>query len=142
MKQIRTLVCKLQLDDAQHKHIAETMRAFAQACQYVQDTLEPTLQNKDRMHILVYRDIRTRFGLSANLAIRAIARVSANRKAAHASGSSVKQFAASSIDYDQRIFSGCIVHSMQLQGSSKPTPFRRESLTRCDRPQSAYHHDR
>ncbi len=103
--QILTLVCKLQLDEAQRKHIAETMQAFAQACQYVQDTLEPKLRNKGRMQTLVYRDIRTRFGLSANLTMRAIARVSTNRKAAHVTGSSVKQFAASSIDYDQRIFS-------------------------------------
>lgn len=105
MEQILTLICKLQLTDEQATHVAETLAAFAQACQYVQDTLPSNIRNKDRMQTLVYRDIRDRFGLSANLAIRAIARVSANRKAAHAMGETVKTFAATSIDYDQRIFS-------------------------------------
>ena len=105
MEQIRTLVCKLQLTQAQRQHVAETITAFAKACQYIQDTLSPNIRNKDRMQTLVYRDVRDRFGLSANLAIRAIERVSANHKAAHATGEMVKQFAASSMDYDQRIFS-------------------------------------
>jgi IS605 OrfB family transposase len=49
-----------------------------------------------------YGDVRARFGLSANLAIRAIARVCAALKVKSKAHST---FAPTSIDYDQRIFS-------------------------------------
>jgi len=63
------------------------------------------MRNKERMQEMVYYEVRDRFGLSANLAIQAIRRVCANRKAAHTNKSKVVEFDATSIQYDQRIFS-------------------------------------
>ncbi|MFN3919744.1 MAG: RNA-guided endonuclease InsQ/TnpB family protein, partial [Methylohalobius sp.] len=53
---------------------------------------------------LVYHDIRKRFGLSANLAIRAIARVAWAVKAAKRKNCAIKRFKPTSVDYDERIF--------------------------------------
>ncbi|BDI19503.1 transposase [Nostoc cf. commune SO-36] len=58
-----------------------------------------TIQN------LVYNEIRAFFGLSANLAVRACARVGANRKTAKQKDKPVKTFKPTSADYDARIFS-------------------------------------
>lgn len=105
MDTIHTIACKLDRSTEECQHMADTMHAFAQACQHIEDTLPKNVRNKDRLQTMVYRDVRERFGLRANLAIRAIARVSANRKAAAKTGKTVKAFAPTSIDYDQRIFS-------------------------------------
>jgi len=48
--------------------------------------------------------MREQFGLSANLAVRACARVGANRKTAKQKGKPVKGFKPTSADYDARIF--------------------------------------
>jgi len=53
----------------------------------------------------VYPQVRALFGLSANLTIRAIARVCANRKTARIKNAVIKNFVPTSIDYDARIFS-------------------------------------
>jgi IS605 OrfB family transposase len=53
---------------------------------------------------LVYQDLRSVYGLSANLAVRACARVGANRKTAKVKGKPVKAFKQKSVDYDARIF--------------------------------------
>lgn len=57
------------------------------------------------MQAMLYYDVRSRFGLSANLAQQAFRRVAANRKAARAQGEAAKAFDATSVQYDQRIFS-------------------------------------
>ncbi len=49
--------------------------------------------------------MREKFGLAANLAVRACARVGANRLTAKHKGKPVKQFKPTSADYDARIFS-------------------------------------
>ena len=48
--------------------------------------------------------MRSQFGLSANLAVRACARVGANRKTAIQKGKPVVAFKPTSADYDARIF--------------------------------------
>ena len=58
--------------------------------------------NKVKLQHVCYTDVRVRFGLSANLAIRAIARVCAALKVKSKAHST---FEPTSIDYDQRIFS-------------------------------------
>jgi putative transposase len=105
MEQVLTLVCKLQPTDEQAQHLEETLTRFAEACTYVHTTLPANIRNKDRMQALLYYDVRSRFQLSANLAIQAIRRVAMNRKAAHETGSAVQEFAPTSIQYDARIFS-------------------------------------
>jgi putative transposase len=57
------------------------------------------------MQKLVYSDVRSKFGLSANLAIQALRRVCANRKTARQKGFNVRKFSPTSVSYDARIFS-------------------------------------
>ena len=54
---------------------------------------------------LAYHNVREMFGLSAQLAIHAIRRVSGNRKTAKKDGKPVNKFAPTSVTYDTRIFS-------------------------------------
>ena len=58
-----------------------------------------------RCNLQVYHNVRDMFGLSAQLAIHAIRRVSGNRKTAKKDGSPVSRFAPTSVTYDTRIFS-------------------------------------
>jgi IS605 OrfB family transposase len=104
MKQVLTIVCKLQPTKEQVSQIEETLVGFANACNHINNTIDPKLTNAVRIQTLIYHAVRELFGLSANLAIRAIARVSANRKTAKQKKSIVKDFKPTSIDYDARIF--------------------------------------
>ncbi|MDB5098679.1 MAG: transposase [Cyanobacteria bacterium RYN_339] len=101
MKQVLTLSCKLEVPLELRPIVDATMRAFAAACNVVRAVAEEReTTNKIKLQSLVYHDLRAQFGLSANLAIRAIARVAAVLKAKH-KGST---FHPTSVDYDQRIF--------------------------------------
>lgn len=105
MKQVLTVSCKLQVSPEQSIKIDATLQAFAAACEYVNQTVPPTLMNELAMQSLVYYDVRARFGLSAQLAIHAIRRVSGNRKTSKKDGKPVKSFAPTSATYDGRTFS-------------------------------------
>lgn len=105
MEQVLTLVCKLQPSAEEATHIDATLRAFADACTYIHATIPARIVNVMRMQAMLYYDVRSRFGLSSNLAQQAFRRVSGNRKTAKANGDTVKEFAPTSIQYDQRIFS-------------------------------------
>ncbi|MGB8689321.1 MAG: transposase, partial [Microcoleus sp.] len=76
MKQVLTVSCKLQVSPEQSAKIDATLQAFADACEYVNQVAPPTLTNELAMQSLVYHEVRARFGLSAQLAIHAIRRVS------------------------------------------------------------------
>ena len=104
MKQVLTIVCKLQPTKEQISQIEDTLVGFANACNHINNTIDPKLTNSVRIQTLIYHAVRELFGLSANLSIRAIARVSANRKTAKQKKSLVKDFKPTSIDYDARIF--------------------------------------
>ena len=102
METIRTLSCKLVVPPPVTARIDATLEAFAQACNFVADWGNEHKKHRQYdLHKGCYRDIRERFGLSANLAVRAIARVAprlANAKTRHS------RFKPTSIDYDARIF--------------------------------------
>ena len=104
MEQVLTIVCKLQPTKEQISQIEDTLVGFANACNHINNTIDPKLTNAVRIQTLIYYAVRELFGLSANLAVRAIARVSANRKTAKQKKSLVKDFKPTSIDYDARIF--------------------------------------
>lgn len=104
MEQTLTLACKLQPTSEQIAKIEATLKAFADACNYANQIVKPTILNKRVIQALVYDRLRSQFGLSANLAIRACARVGANRKTAILNGKPVKAFKPTSADYDARIF--------------------------------------
>lgn len=103
METIRTIVCKLDPTAEQVVEIEATLEAFARACNHIADVARRIHStNKVSVQKECYRQVRDDFGLSANLAIRAIARVCAALKVKEKMHST---FEPTSIDYDQRIFS-------------------------------------
>ncbi|MEM8778088.1 MAG: transposase [Cyanobacteria bacterium P01_G01_bin.49] len=100
-----SVACQLKTNKKLSKAIDETLLACACACDWVNKNTPKNLTNKTAMQSLVYKDVRGKFGLSANLAIQAIRRVCANRKTTKQKGSKVKQFKPTSASYDARIFS-------------------------------------
>jgi putative transposase len=102
METTRTVVCKLAPTPEQASDIDATLQAFAAACDFAADVARRIgSTNKVKVQHAAYQDIRERFGLSANLAIRAIARACAALKVPAKMHS---KFAPTSIDYDARIF--------------------------------------
>ena len=101
MAQILTVSCKLDASPEQGEAVDRTLEAFSGACNRIREiALERGIINKYRLQQYAYREVRERFGLSANLAIRAIARVTGALRGRRR----VSQFRPTSIDYDQRIF--------------------------------------
>ena len=104
MKQVLTIVCKLNPSEEVVKKIDTTLEMFAAACNYANAEVKPSITSKTTIQSLVYQTIREKFDLSANLAVRACARVGANRKTAKKDKKPVKAFKPTSVDYDARIF--------------------------------------
>jgi len=103
METVRTLACKLMPTTEQRADLDATLSAFADGCNVIADVARHIhSSNKVKVQHACYHEVRTRFGLSANLAIRAIARVCSVLKVKAKAHST---FAPTSIDYDQRIFS-------------------------------------
>lgn len=98
---MRTIKCKMVVQD--NAPIDETIKAFAIVCNWVADYGRThKVWRQFELHKLCYKEIRERFGLSANLAVRAIARVSPRLKTERTRHS---VFKPTSVDYDHRIFS-------------------------------------
>jgi putative transposase len=104
MKQVLTIVVKLQPSPEQVAFLEATLQAFADACNYVNENTDPKLTNKIAIQSLVYQTIKKKFNLVANMAVRACARVAANRKVAKLKGKPVKRFAPTSMDCDKDLF--------------------------------------
>lgn len=104
MKQVLTVSCKLSVTPEQAIKIDATLQAFCDACGYVNQEVPEKLTNELAMQSLVYHDVRARFGLSAQLTIHAIRRVSGNRKTAKSKGKTVNEFHPTSATYDVRTF--------------------------------------
>jgi putative transposase len=104
MKQVLTIVCKLNPSKEAVKKIDTTLEMFAAACNYANQEVKPGITSKVTIQSQVYQTIREKYSLSANLAVRACARVGANRKTAKQKKRPVKEFQPTSADYDARIF--------------------------------------
>jgi IS605 OrfB family transposase len=104
MKQTLTLVCKLHPTQSQVAKIEATLKAFADGCNYANQIVKPNVTNKVVIQAQTYEQLRSQFGLAANLAVRVCARVAANRKTAKAQGKKSRAFQPTSADYDARIF--------------------------------------
>lgn len=101
MELVRTICVKLSPTPVQSVALTATLRAFASGCNRAATACrELGTTNRFAVQKGVYASIREEDGLSANLAIRAIARACAACKLA-----SNAVFAPTSVDYDQRIFS-------------------------------------
>lgn len=104
MKQVLTIVCKLNPSKEAVKKIDTTLEMFAAACNYANQFVKPGITSKVTIQSQVYQTIREKYSLSANLAVRACAMVGANRKTAKQKNKPVKAIAPTSADYDARIF--------------------------------------
>jgi len=95
---------KLDTSEDQHKSLLETMYKFNEACNDIAETaFSIKSANKAKIQQLVYRDVRNKFGLSAQLAIRAIAKTAEAYKRDKTIKPKFKPTGA--IVYDQRILS-------------------------------------
>jgi len=101
---IQTLKIKIITDSEQAKALHKTMYQFNAACNYVAEVAFNTyISNKFTLQPLVYRDIREKFNISSQMAIRVISKVCETYK----QNKSIKPIFNSNgaIVYDQRILS-------------------------------------
>jgi IS605 OrfB family transposase len=76
MKTVKTVKCKLQVDTEEAIILMETLSRFAAACNDVLNvSQENHTTNKVKLQHLCYYEIKEKYGLVANMVIRAIARV-------------------------------------------------------------------
>ncbi len=73
MEQVLTIVCQMQPSPEPTQKLELTLGAFAEACNYINKTVNPKIKNKNRIQASVYKTVRQQFDLPANLAIRACA---------------------------------------------------------------------
>lgn len=102
MKQ--TIAIKLCPTEEQKEALLDTMTTFNEACNRIAETaFENRCANKIRLQKMIYHSIRKEFGLSAQLTIRAIAKVAG----AYKRDKNIKpKFSLNgAIVYDQRILS-------------------------------------
>ena len=129
-----TVVCQLGvLDEQTTQALRGTTIQFALACNYALDiSKKEKISNKIALQKRCYFEIRKEFGLSSNLAIQAIRRVSgayAKKKR------KPKRFRETSVCYDQRTFSyrGETVSLSTVKGRFRAIPlclgkYQREKL--------------
>lgn len=102
----RTICCKLLTTPTMADALKETSERFANACNHVlKIAIEEKSHNAIKLHKLCYSDVREKFGLSANLAVRAIRRVVSCMTKLKGKRKAPREFKPKSIDYDARIFS-------------------------------------
>jgi IS605 OrfB family transposase len=102
-----TIIAKLDLSPQDKERLNYTLDIFAEACNAISKVaFERRCFNRVALHHLTYRDIRERFGLHANLVIRARDRVARAYKTLKANKQPLKllTFKATSLDLDARLF--------------------------------------
>ena len=101
---LKTLQIKLLPNDAQREALIDTFVQFNGACNFVSGiAFERRLFNKVFLQRIVYRDIRERFGLASQLAVRVIAKVVETYKTDKTVFHEFRDYG--SIVYDPRIMS-------------------------------------
>jgi putative transposase len=94
--------CKLTTGVQQRQHLEATLQAFADACNYVWTYgKQQKVSQQWPLHQACYQQIRERYGLPANLAIRAVARVAPSLRAEKAG---FCPFQPNHIVFDSRTF--------------------------------------
>ena len=105
MTQVLTISCKLKVSASQAAKLDATLDAFARALNWVNENTPEKIVNAVKLQSLCYREIRTRFGLSSNLAQQVCRRLAGARKVARQKNRPVKAFKSGFVTYDARIFS-------------------------------------
>ena len=101
---LQTFMVKLLPTQEQHVSLLETMHKFNEACDYIAETaFSIRSASKFKLQTKVYYDVRQKFGLSAQLTIRAIAKTCEAYKRDKKTKPTFKPEGA--IVYDQRILS-------------------------------------
>lgn len=73
---LKTLMVKLDPSEEQYQMLLDTMHRFNEACNYIAGVAFAIGKaNKIEVHKATYYDVREKFGLSAQLAVRAISKV-------------------------------------------------------------------
>ena len=99
---VRTVTCSLKPTAAQTEALLATIEAFNAACDHVSSFAWTEREfNNYRLRKLTYRAIRERFGLPAQLAQQAIAKVAAAYKVSKASRAEFRPHGA--VTYDCRV---------------------------------------
>ena len=102
MKQ--TMLLKLAPSPEQYTALLDTMHAFNDACNFIADVAyDQQLANKFKLQKLVYADVRKQFGLSSQLAIRAISKTAEAYKRDKSIKVSFRREGA--VTYDERLMS-------------------------------------
>ncbi|WP_370573942.1 RNA-guided endonuclease InsQ/TnpB family protein [Methanomethylovorans sp.] len=97
-----TVKVKLYPSEKQHSMLLNTMGQFNKACNYISEvTWTNRVFGKIGIQKLVYRDVRNTFGLSAQMVVRAIGKVSESYKVDKSKKHEFDRHGA--IVYDQRI---------------------------------------
>lgn len=104
MKQVLTLVVRLQPTPEQYTKLKDTATEFASCCVFINQSVKPTLTNRNSIQAVIYNDAKDKFNLVSNHVIRACARVGANRLTAKNKGRKVKGFKPTSFDCDKDTF--------------------------------------
>lgn len=101
----RTICCKLATTKPISSALKETAEVFSDACNHIlKIAIKEKTHNAIELHKLCYKEVRSIFGLSSNLSIRAIRRVVACMTRLKGKRKAPKFFKPKSIDYDVRIF--------------------------------------
>lgn len=74
MNQVLTLVVKLQVDTQQQQLLFDTAKAFASACNWINEPVNPKLTNRNSIQAVCYHEVKEKFGLTANHAKHSRAR--------------------------------------------------------------------
>lgn len=104
MKQVLTLVVRIEPTTEQYQLLNDTAVAFASACNWINDNVNSSLTNRNAIQAVCYSEVKSQFRLTANHVVRACARVGANRLTAKQKRRKVKGFKPTSFDCDSRTF--------------------------------------
>jgi len=130
MKQV--IVLKLEPSPEPHAALLATLEAFNAGCQHVADmAYERRLANKIALQPLVYGTLRERFGLSSQMAVRAISKAASAYKRDKRVHVRFKPHGA--MVYDERImsFKGLTHVSLLTIGGRQLIPIRKGSRERA-----------
>lgn len=106
-----TTKIKLLTNEEQHRILKETMIRFNEVCNYIsQIAFENKTHSQVKVHKLCYYDVKAQFGLSSQMAIRAIGKVVETYKADKEPEKPHTFGLLSAIVYDQRNMSVSIDH--------------------------------
>ena len=104
MKQVLTLVVRIQPTSEQYAKLQDTVLEFALCCEFINQSVKTTLTNRNSIQAVIYNDAKDKFNLVSNHIIRACARVGANRLTAKHKGKKIKGFKPISLDGDKDTF--------------------------------------